>query len=384
MSRTRLRYSHESEGEFVQTLDLPDGHRLALICDEDLSIVDLRTGSILHEVKEAHEDMIMCLAVAGNGRQLATASNGSVHLWDAATLDFQMKLQVSRERVGWLAYSVDSALLATGGYDVTARLWRAADGQPLFILRSPIWCQYFAFAPDGRRILAAGCAKADEDVKDFRVLEWPLPGMLDKAEGRADGAVDVVLEGRRLRLHNEEGREFASAISVRDASFSWDCRRLCVLSARGVVYVLDAVIDASGNTESFRRTLTLQARYDVACIMPDGRRLAAGYDRTVEVLNASTGSRYFTLHCRDLDLNALRVSADGRQMICHDTHSEIEVQALCDWTPSTHRLFAPSFCKTVFQLMCVRARLDKGGVSLPRLPLELWLLVFEQLQLATQ
>ena len=74
----------------------------------------------------------------------------------------------------------------------------------------------------------------------------------------------------------------------------------------------------------------------------------------------------------------------GKQVAFSDRG--IRIWTICKWSDTTHYLFGLEFKAMVFTLMCVRARLENNkntnNNSLPRLPLEIWFLIFEQLQKA--
>jgi WD40 repeat protein len=88
------------------------------------------------------------------------------HLWRLCHSD---SLTLSRHKrwVRSLAYSPDGKLLATGSYDTTVRIWEAASGREVRVLRGhakPV--HRVAFRPGGAQLLSAG--------DDERVWLWDL------------------------------------------------------------------------------------------------------------------------------------------------------------------------------------------------------------------
>lgn len=109
------------------------------------------------------------------GKRIVTgSSNQSAKVWDAETgqlirtfagFDEKSNPQGHRGAIYSVALSPDGALLATGGADRSAKLWRVADGR---ILRDISWRPGQAahpgavycvrFTPDGKKLLTAGSA----------------------------------------------------------------------------------------------------------------------------------------------------------------------------------------------------------------------------------
>jgi WD40 repeat protein len=88
-----------------------------------------------------------------DGKQLAVANStndGQVTTLDAATDRTVAVLTAHTRQVQDLAYSPDSALLATASIDHSVRIWDAHTGQQLRVLDHPDAVNNVAFSPDGK------------------------------------------------------------------------------------------------------------------------------------------------------------------------------------------------------------------------------------------
>lgn len=158
----------ELEGYQGEVLDLafsPDGKTLAAIFgypDMAIQLWTMPQGERLLSIKGVdwtHE--FSQVVFSPDGQTLATVSKsedgmdlGMVELWRAA--DGERLYQLEMAGVMRVAFSKDGDTLATGSYDHTVRLWRAADGTLLKILYGHgDYVTDLAFSPSGE-LLASG------------------------------------------------------------------------------------------------------------------------------------------------------------------------------------------------------------------------------------
>jgi WD40 repeat protein len=236
------------------------------------------------------------VAVSSDGRLLATGErNGTVSLWDAATLRPLAEGKGHRAPVLALAFSPDGRTLASGGQEALC-LWRLPEegedeSLTLFFRQSRNWPVInLAFSPDGQS-LAGSCGF--KDLFLWRVTPEGLT--LDCERSPDNGPVRSLAfspDGRTLAVGGtgiwswSVGETLAErpdrlldgkAWLVQSVAFTAAGDRLRTLDADGHLLVRDA-------NGGLLRELKVPGRISRAAFAPDGRHLlVVNFDGTLSI-----------------------------------------------------------------------------------------------------
>jgi len=239
---------------------------------------------------QSFEDAFWSLAIAPDGRELATGHNhGTVLRWDAETGRARPPLRAPNATgtVLGLAYSPDGRLIASAHAEQTLCLWDAATGalrrQWLAHPNSPR-AVCVAFSPDST-LLASGGGDYEWENSPGSLGMWEVAtGRRLFAHARLQGAV------RAIAFH-PDGKVLAAAlggthvVALRDA-----------LTGR----VLESFPAHNGNTRSL-------------AFSPDGTRLAIG-GRALKLWDVANRRDVIALYDSHVDVGPLVFSRDGHRL----------------------------------------------------------------------
>src|SRR5262249_43338756 len=133
---------------------------------------DVRTGRDL-ALLVGHTDRVLTAVFSPDGTKVVTASRDrTARVWDAATGKVLAVLKGHEDEVQGVVFSGDGKRVLTRSQDATARLWNAATGKVLHIFKGHEGRLSAAeLSPDGQRVLtaAAGWAPVRRKIGDHEV-----------------------------------------------------------------------------------------------------------------------------------------------------------------------------------------------------------------------
>ncbi|MBL9102329.1 MAG: pentapeptide repeat-containing protein [Myxococcales bacterium] len=307
----------------------PDGRSLASASDDSVRIWDAASGACLSFLL-GHKNVVQSVAWSPDGRRLASASEDkSVRIWDAASGACLFCLQDHENAVWSVAWSPDGRYLASASDDNSVRIWDAASGVCLTsILGHEDGVLSAVWSPDGCRLASAS---SDRSV---RIWDATLGACLSSIRGHKDAVLSVAW--------SPDGRRLASA--SRDKSVRiWDV-------ASGVC--LSSLLGHDG------------AVFSVAW-SPDGRQLAStSSDKSVRIWDTTSGDYLFSLLGHEYTVLFITWSPDGRRLATASNDKSVRVwdtaSGVClsrldraygatsvAWSPDGHRLASASIDKSV-------------------------------------
>jgi WD40 repeat protein len=276
----------------------PDGKTLASGCGKAVMLWDMRSGQETTRLT-GHENNVMAVAFSADGTQLASGSlDNTVRVWDVArhTQTHSIRTQIAVCDVTFSANGKELAFAELGGH---ARVVDLATGNEVMKLDGFAGkVMHIAFSPTDR-ILAAS------SVRDKNIQLWDVAGrkLIRELVGHEEGVWSLAFspDGRTLASGggldqdcavriwdvssgNEVHRISAHAYVVSGLGFSKDGTLLASSGGEGAIRIWDTATWAERSPQTNPHSWVLTSKYS-----PDGRLIALGSKLgTVDCFDART------------------------------------------------------------------------------------------------
>ncbi|MBN2314758.1 MAG: protein kinase [Sedimentisphaerales bacterium] len=316
------------KGEYGRSIALsPDGKRiLAGSRSKEVYEWDAATGEQLRTFR-MQDQSVLFVEYSPDGRQIAMGcAKGMIKIVDTET----EKETILTEGKGWdqslvtsLAFSLDSKLLVTGGYDRMVRLWDTNTGRELTtLIGHPASLTDVVFSPDGRLIASTALGGQSRvwnpsEEREGRILKRGhtnlvralafSPDSKQLISASMDKAIKVWDVSKGKVIHTLSGHEN----SIWSLAISPDGRHIVSGSEDSTIRLWD--IDSGEQLERLKGHAG--AVYSVA-FSPDNKCIVSGgTDKQIRVWDVSTGEELKTFSGHKENVYSVGYSPDGRHIV---------------------------------------------------------------------
>lgn len=278
---------------------------------------------------------VLTFAASPNSPRWAVAlASGGIELWNGASSQERIPLNVWAAPLRHLAFSTDGQKLAWAtGHQ--AGIWDLDQGRAVLEAREfPQRVDSISYSPQGLVVqhgLEVDLVEADSGRKGRLLQLPPGEGLARFVDPQASYSVSLDARNRlRLHTHDSTARDLATLRGsrpdlLRQVFFSADSQRFCNAGDPGAARVWDA-----RTGEAF---LTVPDRVYQGAFSPDGQSLATvGGRNLVHIWDLTTGKDLLTLRGHSAVVDRIVFSPDGRLLATADNDGMVKV-----WSAGTGR-----------------------------------------------
>jgi WD40 repeat protein len=268
-----------------------------------------------------HRGAVKCTAYSADSRRLASGGeDGTVRLWEPLGGRLLRVLFGHTHAVGSVAWSPDGRTLASGSDDATVRLWDAESGRLLRTLQGHIGpVRTLAWSPDGKT-LASGSddttarlweAGSGKPLRTFEKHTEPVIDLFWRPDGKTLVSGNISARAQRMvwLWEADTGQAVRSFRFRIPGAWSADRKLLFAYGGPNVLRVWEP------DTDQVRKLTLAEQRgpIDSVAVSPDGKTLATGGDKTVQLWVAASGKHLRTWEAGyPKEVHAVAWSPDGK------------------------------------------------------------------------
>ena len=323
----------------LQTLSFsPDGTAIFAVTEDEACLWDVQKGNrrVEFEIQPGRPATIMCGGMSHDWKTAILAENGPLlYVFDVATGQHKAILRGAKERAYAVALSADGRMAASGDANEVI-LWDTTEAKELrrfplvrkLIGPHPSLIGALRFSPDNKRLAIATLPVGGEMwIQDIVGKDAPLH--LEGATG-SDAWFAFSPDGKTLAGSSKEfvsgkqdlplrvwdvstGRRLLGMPRVADCGvYSPDGRRLLTASGFTSSGFNEVIIyDASTGKEQHRLSVG-HAHINAVAFSPEGRMLATGMDRRIQLWDTATWQEVNPASGHTESVQTLAFAPDGR------------------------------------------------------------------------
>ncbi len=271
------------------------------------------------------------LAFSRDGKTLAAATWGDIHLWEVATWNELPPCQGHVLPVFAVAFSPDGKTLASGSEDHTIRLWDLATSKEIHPLEGHQGAvRSVAFSPDRKLLATAGGdhivrvwdVLTGKEVKQLQGEQHWIYTIAFSPDGKtlASGGLDGTVHLWEIATGEELHRFARNRTFVYQLVFSPDGKILAVSREDQLIRHIDLLDVQSGK---LLRQLEGPGRFPVLAFSPDSKLLASGCeDKFIRLWDVSSGKEVQCFGEHQCEIRSLVYSPDGKTVASCDGNNQ--------------------------------------------------------------